>query len=170
MVSSKQKMTSRVYFKSLTLFHTALCPGQVLFAGMIFFLRWSGKTGPGRNMGPFGQNEQYFYIALGVVFASILTSYYLYMAKVTRARERGTLSDIMNEYRSAVIFRDACIQGPSSVASLAYFITGTDRYLALTGLIVLVFLVWWPTPAKAVNDLQLDGEYRARVEEPDAIL
>jgi divalent metal cation (Fe/Co/Zn/Cd) transporter len=156
-----------MYFKSLMLLHLALLLGQVLFAGIILFLHSHDK-----EMAPLTKmpNEFYFYIALGLVFAVIVTSFYLYQAKVSRAKEKTGLFAILTEYRSAVLLRDTCLQGPSLLATIAFFLTGNDRYMALTGLIILVFLVWWPTPSKVIADLGLEGEYRSKLEEPDAIL
>lgn len=176
-------MTSRMYLKSLTLLHLALLAGQVLFAGVILFIRsykenqqWNlNKTigwGVPPEMIPLTKttNDFYFYIALGLVFSVIVASYYLYQAKVSQAKEKTGLFAILTEYRSAMLLRDACLQGPSLLATIAFFLTGNERYMALTGLAILVFLVWWPTQSKIVSDLRLEGEYRSKLEEPDAIL
>jgi hypothetical protein len=176
-------MTSRMYFKSLMLLHLALLAGQVFFAGIILFIhsyranqQWNVDKTIGWGVPPptiqltGTTNELYFYIALGLVFSVIVVSYYLYQAKVARAKEKTGLFDILTEYRSALLLRNACLQGPSLLATIAFYLTGNDRYMALTGLIILVFLVWWPTQGKVITDLSLEGEYRSRLEEPDAIL
>lgn len=152
-------------------FHLLLLIAQVFFGGIIFYLRWSGVGVIGGNgYAPQVTQEIYFYIALGLVFAAIIASYYLYQAKVGRAKDKPDLLGILTEYRSAVLLRDACLQGPSVLAVAAFLVTGNQRYLALTGLIILIFLVWWPIQSKIIADLGLEGEYRSKLEEPDAIL
>jgi len=60
-------MTSREYLKSLTVVHGTLFSLQVLFAGVMFYLRRSGKFATSRltnltTKGPANMNEIYFYI------------------------------------------------------------------------------------------------------------
>jgi hypothetical protein len=164
-----------MYFKSLMVLHLGFLMGQVIFGAIIFYLHRSGADRIGRNgsvpRAYYGaQQELYFYIALGLVFAAIITSYYLYQVKVSRAKERPNLFGILTEYRSAVTWRIGCLQGPSMLAIIGFYVTGNQRYLALTGLIILVLVVWLPTQNKVLADLDLEGEYRSKLEEPDAIL
>jgi len=168
-------MTSREYLKSLTVVHGTLFSLQVLFAGVMFYLRRSGKFATSRltnltTKGPANMNEIYFYIILALVCAGIVFSYYLFQSRVRQAKEQKTLFSILNDYRSALVLRDSCLDWLGVFSIIAYTMTGNERCLSLAGLIMLIFLVWWPGRTKVIDDLGLEGEYKWKLEQPDSIL
>ena len=156
-----------MYFRTLTILHTALLAGQLFFVAIIYFVYRSRGYG---SLNYPGRGDLYFYIAFAVVFATALASYYLYQSKVEQAKGKPTLGAILADYQGAMLIRDACLEGTSLLCTIAFFITGNERYLALTGMIILIFLIWWPTRHKVIADLALEGDFRSRLEEPDAVV
>ena len=169
-------MTSKAYFKALMVLHGALMIGQVLFGVIMYVVYLSDKQTGGRHFqNPDLSSRQspealFYFIALALVLATVLASYFVYRTRVGHAKEERTLSGITTAYRGAVIARDGCLQGPSMLAVIAFYLYRDPSYLFLTGLIVFFFLLWWPTRDKTIADLELVGEYRARLEDPDALI
>ena len=169
-------MTSKAYFKALMVLHGALMIGQVLFGAIMYVVYLSDKRTAGQHFqNPDLSSRQspealFFFIALALVLATVVASYFVYRARVGHAKEERTLSGITTTYRGAVIARDGCLQGPSMLATIAFYLYRDPSYLFLTGMIVFFFLFWWPTRDRVIADLGLEGAYRARLEDPDALI
>ena len=153
-------MTVGAYFRTLWLMHLALTVGQTLFGGMALLIIHGqdrgGRPFPKIVNGP-GVRDPYFYAALGLAFVVIATGHFLFRARVERAREKETLSDTLTTYRSATVLRDALANSVGALASVGYLATQNPRFLAISGLVILVFLVWWPTKEKSLGLLGIEG-------------
>lgn len=151
-------MTAGAYFRTLWLMHLALTVGQTLFAGMALLITHAPQRGgrpfPKIVNGP-NARDPYFYAALGLAFAVLAAGHFLFRARVERAKEKETLADMLTTYRSAVVFRDALANSVGALASAAYLVTQNPRFLSISGLVVLVFLVWWPTKEKSLGLLDI---------------
>jgi hypothetical protein len=165
-------MTSKNYFRTLAILHLALTLGQLAFAGLFILVKWTGNL---RTVGVpiiagkgVRQEDLFFYAAMAIVAVSILASFLVFRTRIARAKEQQTLFDILSDYRGAVLLRDALLDFPSILAVVAYAVTDNEKYLCLTGVIVLLFLINWPTPSRVMADLGLEDDPTLR--DPDAVI
>ena len=55
-------------------------------------------------------------------------------------------------------------------AIVCYLLTANYLFLGLAGLIIVIFLINWPTRDKVAKDLELNQTDRARMEDPEAVV
>lgn len=174
-------MTFAGYFRALSLFHLAITIGQTAFLGMALLatggihkgysrypaLEAMGARTPGTP--PYSTiSEMPFYAALVMAFAALIAAHYLFRGRVAAARDKQTLTETFTFYRRGAIERDAIANAVGLLAMLAYLLTWNVRFISITGLVILVFLVWWPTREKCLLLLGLDED--PRVADPDAVI
>jgi H+/Cl- antiporter ClcA len=166
-----QFMTTKAYFKTLTLLHAAMVTGLTLFSGIVWVqLHFNFNTHSERSLLsiPSNTDDIFYYVAFALVGASIVAAFFLFRTRVAQIREKPTLFAILSDYRNAVLLRNALLEGPGLFSVIASLVTGDERLLAMSGLVILMFLVWWPMRTKIIEDLRLEGE--ARLQDPDAII
>jgi hypothetical protein len=166
-------MTFGAYFRSLAVVHLALTIGQLVFGGMALFATHSPgfSTSGKRGLWPTakaGLDDTGFYAGLVLALAVLATTHFIFRRRVAAAREQRHLSDILMGYRRSVILRDAIANATGLFATLAFLLTGHVRFVSITGLVVLVFLVWWPTREKSLLLLGLEDD--PRVADPTATI
>ncbi|TDX01646.1 hypothetical protein EDB95_2687 [Dinghuibacter silviterrae] len=154
-------MTVGAYFRSLTVLHAALLAGQLLFACILFVVVRQQV----RRMVVALPVNPWLYVALGVTFAVLAAAHFVYRSRVDRAREKETLADQLTAYRTAFAGRDMALNSLSTVGNILFFLCGNTDYIAITGMAVLIFAVWWPTKAKVKDVLGLEG-----LDNPDALI
>jgi hypothetical protein len=164
-------MTTKAYFKALSVLHAMLLLGQVIFAGIIVLVidvPGSKFRAGSPTMNSQGYNDVFFYVALSLAAASIVASYVLFRTRVNQIRQKPGISVMLADYRVAVLMRDALVEAPGILATIACFVTLNERCLVISGLVILLFLIWWPARSRVIADLGLEGE--ASLLNPDAII
>jgi hypothetical protein len=155
-------MTVGAYFRAVTLFHLALIAGQLLFAFVLAFRAHAQQSRVQLFENPW------FFIDLGVAFAAIAGGHFLYRSRVSRACAQHTLAEKLSAYRGAVVTRDVFPNAVATLSTAAYFVTRNADFLAVSGMILLVFVLWWPYKARAKADLGLEGT--SLLDDPDAVI
>lgn len=163
-------MTTKAYFKSLATLHGAMVTGLTIFSTIVWVLLHFHLSGNSNHAGAGSSSydDVFFYVALSLVAASVVASYTLFRTRVAQVREKPTLGAILADYRSAILLRNALLEAPGLFAVIAGLATQNERLLALSGFIILMFLVWWPTKSKIIEALGLEGE--SRLDDPEAII
>ncbi|MEO0895877.1 MAG: hypothetical protein AAFY71_05735 [Bacteroidota bacterium] len=157
-------MTTKTYFSSLTILWFAFIMGQILFAGVAYYV---GKTD-----GLLGEEEStlenlFIYIVPAVAVSAIGISTFLHRNILGQAKNQTGLSGKMDKYRSAFIIKMALHEGPSLLSLVAFFLTGNMLFLAVSGVIILLQAVMRPSPEKAIEELQLVGDEKDILQRED---
>ena len=145
-------MNSGNTIKALMILHKALLVGQIIFAGVSFFLVYV-KTQPS-PMEELDRTLQVVAIVLsaGGFFAG--TS--LFKKKLLQLRDMQiSLKEKLGLYRSACIIQWALIEGPCLATIICFFLTGNYAFLALTAVLILLFAMTAPSKAKIALQLGL---------------
>jgi hypothetical protein len=161
-----ESITSQSYFRALTILHAALMVGQIMIAGVFYFVKLNEPS----VAGVAAPGQFWVYIAGGVTILGVLASTSLFSAKLSQVRGLPTLSQKLTDYRKALILRYTLLEGPALVALLGYFITHNVLLLIFPGLLLLLLLQYRPTREKAIMDLELSTSEQALVNNPDAIV
>ena len=140
--------------RSISILFTALFTGIILFAGISVLLN--------RINGPFLHNPKFSQIFLGVVVT--LTVICLFLAhsnynKRMRPEMQTTLSlsEKLNQYRSALIKYMSFIEGPAILSIIGFLLTGYFRFLAITFILLLNMLLKRPSKMRMISELQLNS-------------
>lgn len=161
-----KEQTSKEYFNGLTIIHAALLIGQVLFACVAYYLN---SNEPFSNNSR-GLNDVFQIVAPIFVVGGIMGSTFLTIAQLKSIKERTTLPEKLGSYRAVHIVKLALLEGPSLFAIVCYLLTANYLFLGLAGLIIVIFLINWPTRDKVAKDLELNQTDRARMEDPEAVV
>ena len=144
------KLSPNKYFRVLTKIYVTLIFAQLIFILIALFLRTDMHAAP--ESGDF----KIFKILVPLfVGGGIYEGNILYRKRVRKAREQSTLAKKLNGYRVGLMLRYAFWIAPSLFAIVAYFLTGNWIYLALSVIVILVFLAHRPGVDKARKELDL---------------
>lgn len=159
MVQSRQ-----ANIKSLTFIHTALTMGQLLFAGLTFYLTSTRTITPDLAL-----NEAFKFVVPGIVIIGIISSNGLFKTLIKSAKGKQNLSEKMAAYQTASIIRWAMLEGPSLFAIVCYLLTGNYKFLLMAGAVIAVFIMNKPSKDKLVQDLELNQSESIELDTPTSL-
>ena len=145
-----KKLSLSKYFKTLAKIHATLIFVQLFFILATLFLRLEDFIVIGS-----GDFSFFRYVLPVFVFAGLLEGNRIYKRKTKIASGKSTLAKKLSMYRKGVM---VCYSFwmISSLASVgACLLTGNWFYLALSGLVVVLFLANRPTIDRAKRELDL---------------
>ncbi|MCU0353259.1 MAG: hypothetical protein MUD08_05895 [Cytophagales bacterium] len=161
-----QKITVKQYFLSQNMIYIALIVGQMLFAAVTVYLRSSGQMS--NETGELTGLLQYLVPLVSVGGAA--GGFQLFKIMLQAAKKQSGLSDKVSRYGTALIVRYALLEAPSLFSIVSYFLTGNYLFLAIAGVIIVLFLFIRPTKEKLEQDLELNQSELAQTSNPDAVI
>ncbi|MFN3316402.1 MAG: hypothetical protein ACK40K_06295 [Raineya sp.] len=102
-----QIQTSQAYFTSLRILHIALLMGQILFAGVVFFLNESGNL----ELKVVELAPMFKILVPILVVGAFFGSQFLFKAKIREAIKQESLSKKLLSYRVAFLLQCAMLEG-----------------------------------------------------------
>lgn len=157
--------TSKAYFSSLSILFYAMAAVQLIFAIVAFFLRSQGSMGP--EDAELGQ--LFLIIAASLILLTQLASRFLINKRLETIRKLDFRAKL-TQYKGLFILRIAFLEGSSLFCLVTYLITGYLWLLVLGMGMLLLFLTYYPSLNKVVNELELDTSERRQLENPEAII
>ena len=145
----KNSNSTLSYFKSLTVLHIALFGGQVLMAGVMFFLKGSTVFHISSTDGVF------LYLVPILSVAGLIFGQRLYESRIQHLKDESNFDDKLEKYRAAIIIRLSLLEGPALLSIMAYYITGNLFYLLIAALLILYFFYLKPSIEKTKSELSL---------------
>lgn len=157
--------TSKSYFKSLSILFYAMAAGQLIFAIIAFYLRGQGEMGA--EDPELGQ--LFLIVGAGLILATQIASRFISNKRLESIRKLELRSK-MTQYRGLFILRLAMLEGPALFFLVTYLVTGYLWLLVLGMGMLILFLSYYPSINKVVNELELDASERKQIENPEAII
>lgn len=148
-------MTSKSYFSQLSILFFAFIAGQLIFAGVAFFLNQQG----GMETDPELEDIMKILVPLAAV-AAVGGSTFLAKGLLAQIPKDSSLEKKLNQYRSAFMVKMAMHEGPSLLAIVAYLLTGQILFLVVSGVIIALQFMMNPSPQKTIDELGLVGQER----------
>ena len=158
-----KEQTSKEYFSILTIIHSALLIGQIVFLIIFYYLVSTGQSETDESL-----NEIFQIMVPLFILGGLVASYFLTQNKLKIIMGKSDLRDKLSEYRTTLIIKYAILEGPSLFGLICYFLTGNNIFLALSGIMILYFAIIRPTRNKTGNDLKLSRRERDQIENPNA--
>jgi small-conductance mechanosensitive channel len=159
-----QQLTSKEYFKVLSIIHAALFTGVLCFAGLAIFIT---QVSPMILSGELFRRMLQIIIPLFAI-VSIVTGAGLFKKKIQPMRELGSLSDKLIAYRGLLIMFYALLEAPALLAITGYLLTGNYLFLAVVAFVFFLFVLHKPSSGKVIDDLRLDSIEQSQVTDPYA--
>ena len=141
------------YFKTSTIIFIALLIGQLLFAGVTYFLV-SEKA-------EFVINpEDHFFIIIPLfIFGGVLSGVLITKYRLSAIKQIPNIKVKLTEYRVILIVKLALLEG-TLLALVAYLTTENSLFLLFAVLSILIYLANRPTRYRVANDLELNEDER----------
>jgi len=132
--------------KALNIIHKAMLMGQIIFAGICFYLVYSGMEASATE----GLDKILQVVAIATTAAGFFTGTYLFKKKLMtiRSMEDGTAAEKFSLYRAACILQWALLEGPSIFCIICFFLTANYAFLVLSGTLIILFAMMAPTKTK----------------------
>lgn len=156
MINQNLRQSPKTMLKTIPLIHLGLLGGQVLFAIIVLVITPLGKFSI--NI----PNDPYLLAVPIMAIGSFTASVVLYRQLLTTAISKPTVQQKVTGYQTAMIVRLALLEGSSLFGIVVYQLTSNLLYLAISGIIILFFIIIRPTRDKIETDLNLD--YRDKAE------
>jgi hypothetical protein len=144
------KLSPNKYFRVLTKIYVTLIFVQLIFILIALFLRTDMHAAPESGDFDIFKILVPLFVAGGVYEGNVL-----YRKRIRKASQQSTLAKKLKGYRLALMLRYAFWLAPSLFAIVAYFLTGNWMYLALSLIVILLFLAKRPGMDKARQELDL---------------
>jgi len=139
-------------FKMLNILHKALLMGQILLAAVFAWLIYSKTITPAEPELDKILQVAALIMAGGGIYAGMV----IFKKKLLQIREmQGNVKDKLDQYRAACLVQWALLEGPSIFSSICFFVTGNYAFLALTAVIIFLFVMMGPSKLKMQLQLQL---------------
>ena len=145
----KNSNSTLSYIKTLSTLHYALFGGQVLMAGVMFFLKGSTVFHLSNSDGVF------LYLVPILSVLGLFFGQKLYDSRIQQLKDETDLDEKLDKYRGAIIIRLTLIEGPALLGIMAYYITGNLLYLVIAAFLILYFFYLKPSMENIKSDLVL---------------
>lgn len=134
--------------------YRALLLGQVLFAGIVVFIRAKG-LGIGSNVDE-NTSRILQVLALALSFGCLWGGMHFYRKRIAEIRDANiTAPEKLKQYQTASIIKWGFTEGPCLFCMVGYFLTGNWSFLALAGIIIFVFAGYNPQKSLVMRELGL---------------
>jgi DMSO reductase anchor subunit len=138
--------------KALAVMHFSLLVGQLMFAGIAFYLKYTQVI---RDV--IKDEEVRLLVVpglLGVAVVLVMASFLSFKKKIAVIRKsEQAVTEKLTAYRAASIIRWAMLEAPVLLIIIAYLLTGKQVLWGVIAVLLLLFLYTKPTVAKAASEL-----------------
>ena len=160
----KNQNSTTEYFKLISIIHTALVLGVILFGAIVCLFIADFQHADTQS----GIANLFVYLVPGLIMAGIISSNVIFRIKFNALLISEDLKIKLEVYRRASIIRYAFIQLPALFALMVIFMTSDINYLVYAGLMIVLLIIKRPTMKLAISELRLDQEEVAQLKNPDS--
>lgn len=143
--------------------------GQVIslisFSAVVLFLNYSDERQIDEVLIGKVQYPLSFVFILGLAASQLLSKYML--KKIDRTKE---LKNKITAYFPVVIIRTACLEAPGLFACVVALLTRQTYYLLVIPLLLILFMLYWPTRSTIANELGLSIDERERLNATGSVI
>lgn len=137
---------SKEYFTVLKVIFVGMIFSQLimLFVSLLIF----------SNIQPNLELNSILEIIVTLLFAVAIGITYIFTKqKMKSITEKKDLSEKLSEYRTLFIMKFAILEMPSILGIVSYILTGNNLFLIYTVLIILVFIVNYPSKVRIASEI-----------------
>ncbi|MGB6153555.1 MAG: hypothetical protein WBG48_16360 [Pricia sp.] len=144
-------MQFKTFLRTLTIIHTALCAGLMVFAIVAYYQKGDFEA-------RMNSQSILIYMVPVVAVAGYFLSQLLFKKQLEHISKEETLSVKLGKYQVASILKYALLEGPGILALLAYYWSGNALHLVVAIALIAYLFVQRPTADKIKKDLPLTYE------------
>ncbi|MDT7830722.1 hypothetical protein RQM65_18780 [Pricia sp. S334] len=151
-------MQPKIFLKILTIIHTTLTAGLLIFA---IFAYYQNQDFIAR----MDRQSLFTYIVPIVAAAGYFLSQWIFKKQLEAITEQEQLSLKLGKYQTASILKYAVLEGPGLLALLAYLWTGNALHLVIALALIVYLFVQRPNAEKIKRELPLNLEEQKQFDE-----
>ncbi len=163
---NKKEQNFQQYQKSSTIIFAALFLGQISFVLMTVFIN--------QTQGALVDDDVIrttFMVLVPLFFLGTFSiGKLLTNKKLKLAKAEKYLKAKLESYRAINIVKYAMLEGTVFFAIITYLLTGEFLLLGFAVMMMLLFATYYPTKEKLINELELNREEQAILEDPAAVV
>lgn len=161
-----KKVTSKEYFRTLTIIYAGLVMGQLGIGAGFYF----SKTVAGSMVNDANAQNILKYLVPVIIIAAYFGASRIYTIMVSKLSECATLEEKMTRYRTPFIVRLALLEAAYIFTIVIYANTLTMSYLYFALLPLGYSLILFPTRSAVGRDIGLDFEDQNRLMKDDEVI
>lgn len=164
MTDSNNSQSPQAQFQSMNMIHMAMLTGQVMIAGILYFVI-GGVSSVTEGLVMEGGIDTMVLVGVAVFMAASSASFLLYnKRKQEGAKLTGGLMEKIKHYRSSFILRAALLEGPNLTLLVFYFfVTSNIVLLGLFAIGLGLFGLAKPSADRFAQDYQLSGSEQSEL-------
>lgn len=159
----KTIVKTKQFFTTLNMTYYMQAGTVLAFAGVVAFLITQNDNPPGDN------NTWVSIVSLGLI-SSLATAYFIFRLLLKKIDPSLPLQQKMPRYARALLVRSFLIELPGLLAGVSAYVAGNLHFLAISVLIVIIFVMLRPTRNTIANDLNLSPKERALLDNDEAVI
>lgn len=144
-------MQPKNFIKILTIIHSSLCFGLLLFAGFLYVQNRGFST-------VIDSSDVLVYIVPTLAMAGYFGSKYVYQNLILKIAKNESLATKLGRYQVASLIKYALIEAPAFLSLFAYFASGNPMHLAIAVSLMVYLFFQRPTLHKIENEINLSNE------------
>lgn len=162
----KTNVTSKDFFKGLSIINFALFSGQAMFLFVALFLVETGNF----ELAFINYMASFGYAVLGLSIAGLLGGMIYFNKRIKSIKGKENIIDKMSDYHTLFLVRAVIFEIPSFFAVVFYMQTGCLYYLAATIIILFIYVLNRPSINRTCKDLELNPQEVETIKDPTAII
>lgn len=161
----RKTLTSRQYFKLLSLIYGVMLLAQVGTGTVLFLLRNTQvEVTPNHEM----LSQALMYIGPFLAFMLPFMGWAISKQTLKTISSKESLSEKLRKYQSNLLLKYAFFEAPTLVSAFGYFLTGNIWFLGAGIGLVLFFLTQAPSKKRLLKTLPFSPIEEAKLNNPEA--
>lgn len=158
------KVTPNKFLKIITIIHTFLVFGVLLFIGTAFYLS--------KDVMNFSFNTENTFLWMYPIIAigGVVISEVLFKNMLKEAKHKTRLKDMFAPYQTASLVKYMFIEGPIMLGIVFFLTTNNTVFISIAMLLTGYLILQRPTKERIERDLALKGELKRQFYRSDEVL
>lgn len=150
-------MSSNQTLKTMTIIHYTLMLGMVIFGIIVYSLNEKWEL-------ILSITDDIFFLVVPIVAVfGVLVGSYIFKTWLNAIDKSTSLNDQLTRYQTALIVKDALIEGPCLLGIIAALLSGNLYYFIIVIALIIYFYSQRPTLNGIEKDLNLDSSQMAEL-------
>ncbi len=161
---SMNKMKSKDFLNTIGTLHLSMTFGIVIASLVAYYFSLQDinlEIIPEESM----QIVQWLLVLVTIAFIAV--SQYLKSTGLASINRETDLAHKLPKYQSVMLKKLAILEGIALLLVIMYFLSSNTFFLVLASVMVISMLVDYPSKNKIIQELQLDDEESAKINDPE---
>ena len=136
------------FVKNLSIIHSSLLVGLLIFTGVVF---WNNPN----FISGMNSDDIFIYLVPLIAAAGYFGSKYVFQSNIRTIDPNDSLRNKLGSYQTASILKYMLIEGPAILALFAYYLSSNALHLVVACCLIIYLFSQRPTKKKITEDLKL---------------